>query len=190
MRKYEDLAGLQYGLWTILGNGRIINKNRKVPVLCKCGTEKEIYLQTILKGQSTSCGRSSAKQASYRLIKKPIVITLRQGEAAANALLSSYKGVAKQRKISWEISNHTFFTLTKSNCYYCGAKPANKKKTGYKTGSYTYNGIDRKDNSLGYVNYNVVACCKRCNVAKNDMSIAEFKKWALKISKKAKKWLF
>ncbi len=190
MGKYGDLKGLRYGLWTILGNGRVVNKNRKVPAICECGKEKEVYLQTLIRNQSGSCGCVSAKQASDRLIKKPIVVTLKQGEAAANAVLSGYKGVAKQRNIPWEITDHIFFALTKADCYYCGSKPSNEKKTGYKTGSYIYNGIDRKDNSLGYENYNVVACCKRCNVAKNDMSITEFKKWALKISRKASEWLF
>jgi hypothetical protein len=190
MGKYENLSGFQYGLWTILGNGKVVNKNRKVPVICKCGTKKEVYLQTILKGQSTSCGCSAAKKSSDRLIKKPIPVTLKDGIAARNSLLSQYKNVAKKRGIVWDITDHIFFALTKADCYYCGTKPANEKKTGYKTGSYIYNGIDRKDNSLGYENYNVVACCKRCNVAKNDMSIGEFKKWALKISRKATEWLF
>lgn len=39
------------------------------------------------------------------------------------------------------------------------------------------NGIDRKDNQLGYEILNVVSCCKICNIAKNDMKICEFLSW-------------
>jgi hypothetical protein len=37
-----------------------------------------------------------------------------------------------------------------------------------------YSGIDRINPSLGYVVGNVVPCCARCNVAKNNMSVEEF----------------
>ena len=37
-----------------------------------------------------------------------------------------------------------------------------------------YNGIDRKDNALGYVEGNVVSCCKFCQYAKRDLPYEEF----------------
>lgn len=36
------------------------------------------------------------------------------------------------------------------------------------------NGIDRVDNSLGYILSNVVSCCKICNYMKKDLSEQEF----------------
>jgi hypothetical protein len=44
-------------------------------------------------------------------------------------------------------------------------------------GKFTYNGIDRIDNSQGYIIDNVVPCCTKCNIAKGRQSIQEFKEW-------------
>ena len=43
------------------------------------------------------------------------------------------------------------------------------------------NGIDRVDSSKGYVEDNVVSCCKYCNTAKNTMSRDEFFKWIKRV---------
>lgn len=43
------------------------------------------------------------------------------------------------------------------------------------------NGIDRLDSSIGYVKTNVVSCCTKCNYAKHEMTIDEFKEWIKKI---------
>jgi 5-methylcytosine-specific restriction endonuclease McrA len=48
---------------------------------------------------------------------------------------------------------------------------------------YIYNGIDRIDNERGYLPDNAVPCCKRCNQAKADMAIDEFKGWLSDIMK-------
>ena len=39
---------------------------------------------------------------------------------------------------------------------------------------FLYNGIDRKNNNMGYTYTNSVSCCKLCNQAKNSLSIKEF----------------
>ena len=51
-------------------------------------------------------------------------------------------------------------------------------------GGYTYNGIDRKDNNLGYEKANCVPCCKRCNQMKNDMTMDEFINQIININNK------
>ncbi len=40
--------------------------------------------------------------------------------------------------------------------------------------NFIYNGIDRIDSSKGYIQGNVVTCCRTCNVAKMDMDYKEF----------------
>jgi hypothetical protein len=40
------------------------------------------------------------------------------------------------------------------------------------------NGIDRVDNTKGYSVDNCVPCCRRCNVAKADMTPDQFLGWA------------
>ena len=61
------------------------------------------------------------------------------------------------------ITEDEFNFLSKNNCYYCG-KPGP-------------NGIDRVDNSKGYVTGNCVPCCKHCNYVKGALSVTDFKTW-------------
>jgi hypothetical protein len=75
-----------------------------------------------------------------------------------------------------------FEKLTQSNCFYCGLEPSNKYLSHEKlyNGAYIYNGIDRLDNSIGYILENCVACCEWCNKSKNKRSLEEFREWAEK----------
>jgi hypothetical protein len=43
-----------------------------------------------------------------------------------------------------------------------------------------YNGIDRKNNRLGYFSANVVSCCVVCNKAKRTMPYEEFVAYLIK----------
>lgn len=173
---YVSLAGLQFGAWTVLNDGKVVNKNRKVLARCQCGKEKEIYFQTILRGQSISCG-CKFKEDSIARAKKIPRITYEEGTAAKNALFSMYRNLAIKRNLVWEISKEHFLLLTKQTCYYCGIEPYRHKKTQYKTGTYVYNGVDRLNNKTGYTYENSVTCCKTCNIAKNDLTEDDFKNW-------------
>ena len=51
------------------------------------------------------------------------------------------------------------------------------------TGDIYWNGIDRVDSSLGYINENCVSCCRTCNYAKLEMNIKDFLDWVQRISK-------
>lgn len=53
-------------------------------------------------------------------------------------------------------------------------KPCRKCASAQSGERYIYNGVDRMNNSLGYINKNCVSCCKICNYMKLEMSISEF----------------
>jgi len=76
------------------------------------------------------------------------------------ARLASTKSGAKRRGLAWELSDSHALELIRSSCVYCGKAPIN--------------GIDRKDNSQGYLPDNTVACCSQCNRAKHVQSFATF----------------
>jgi hypothetical protein len=59
-----------------------------------------------------------------------------------------------------------------------GKYSSNKMK---KEGYFTYNGLDRLDNTLPHSNENCVACCKYCNYAKRERSLEDFKVWLAKV---------
>jgi hypothetical protein len=56
-----------------------------------------------------------------------------------------------------------------------------KPKYNFLNGDFVYNGIDRIDSSIGYVEGNIVPCCKACNMAKNTMGQDEFMLWVERV---------
>lgn len=104
------------------------------------------------------------------------------GQSSANAILSKYKYQAGRRGHDWLLSDAQALSMMGSNCAYCGEEPYQtyKVKGGY--GYFTYNGIDRIDNELGYIVDNVVACCGTCNYAKGTRDFFEFSEWIFKVN--------
>jgi len=56
-----------------------------------------------------------------------------------------------------------------------------KKKQAKK--GITYNGIDRRDSSIGYELSNCYPCCKFCNYAKMSFPLQEFEQWMNRLVK-------
>jgi hypothetical protein len=63
------------------------------------------------------------------------------------------------------------------DCHYCGVSPSMVRVLPSGRGAFTYNGLDRVDNTLGYMLENVVPCCKTCNIAKGTMPYDDFMAW-------------
>lgn len=68
---------------------------------------------------------------------------------------------AKKRKKELELNYEEIGLIMQMPCNYCGAKES-------------YNGLDRFDNSKGYLKNNVVPCCAICNRAKNSLTAEEY----------------
>lgn len=148
------------------------NNRHKLYWLCKCdcGGEKLVETYDLLHGKVKSCGclrKETATNESYRR-------RLPEGISARNAVISSYKKGARSRKLQFALSNDYITQLLSSNCFYCGAEPEKVMKVSETGGLFKYNGIDRKDNSVGYVEDNVVSCCTLCNQAKRNMDYNKF----------------
>ena len=112
-------------------------------------------------------------------------------ESSMKGWISKYWNSASGRKLKWAISDKYAYKLFLSACYFCGSPP-NTKYNRYVSGGkficrretqwtrnawIIVNGIDRLDNTLGYVKGNVVPCCKICNYAKSDRSLPEWNAW-------------
>jgi hypothetical protein len=72
-----------------------------------------------------------------------------------------YKGRAKSRGIEFSLTMKQFMEFWQKPCYYSGL-------------TIETIGLDRIDNSKGYIYGNVVSCHHRCNTAKNTMTRDEF----------------
>ena len=74
-----------------------------------------------------------------------------------------YKQNAKDRGHIFELSFEQFVGLTSQPCFYCGFKADRR-----------LNGVDRKDNTVGYIYDNCVPCCGKCNHMKGKLDFANF----------------
>jgi len=68
---------------------------------------------------------------------------------------SNYKRNAEYKKLEFTISFEEYSNVVTKECHYCGVI----QEKGF-------NGIDRKDQSVGYIVDNCVSCCKMCNYMK------------------------
>lgn len=103
------------------------------------------------------------------------------GHSAAYNLFKRYSEGAKKRSLTFEIGLDDFMRVTAQCCHYCGIAPHRSYGHGRRNGKWTYNGLDRVDNAHGYHVANVVACCRDCNTAKKNWTLAQFYDWVSRI---------
>jgi dCMP deaminase len=101
--------------------------------------------------------------------------------SAESRLYSIYKSTAKKRKLTFNINLTLFSQLIKQQCTYCTKRDSSYLTT--RDGIFTYNGLDRWHNTIGYEPNNVVTCCQQCNFLKNSMDGNEFIEWLSNILK-------
>lgn len=145
--------------------------------LCDCGNIV-IRKAGTLKREGTiekSCGCAVAEYYSIHYAKDD------EGTSVTR-LYKSYKKGAKDRDLSFELSEEEFAEIIKQPCHYCGIEPCRQYKRDKRhVYDFYYNGIDRMDNKKGYSKTNVVPCCTMCNSAKRSTDYEEFKKWIEKL---------
>ena len=73
----------------------------------------------------------------------------------------SYKNRAEKKNLVFVITKDEYKSIILQDCYLCG-----KKST-----ETNINGIDRSDNTAGYIVENCKACCKECNHMKNNFAL-------------------
>lgn len=81
-----------------------------------------------------------------------------------NIFYKSYKYRAEKKNIEFNINEYLFNEIIKNECYICGKQSTLDH----------LNGIDRFDNSKGYILENCRSCCHTCNFMKSDYEYNEF----------------
>jgi hypothetical protein len=177
MSKFIDLTGQRFGRLIVLEKfGK--NKYGKVTYRCQCDCGNTcITMGEKLKRNTKSCGclqRDNAKFAQYKNDRK---------EVYTKKIYTAYIKGAIKRGYTFELSLEEFRELIFNKCFYCGIESSNNYKYLARNieERIVYNGIDRVDNSLGYIENNVVTCCKKCNETKRAMSQKDFLSWIEKV---------
>lgn len=170
----KDLSGKSFARWTVLGpwkKRRHGMSNYTVwECKCECGTIKWVISAMLTNGGSRSCGclqREIVAEASKsRRLPRDVI--------AQKSRFCGYRGSARDRNYPFEITQSQFGDLTSSACFYCGTEKSQVYFRKQRDASFYGNGIDRVDNSKGYIEGNVVPCCRKCNVMKRTMGAEEF----------------
>lgn len=192
MSKRVDLTGQKFGKLTVIKYDHTEKPVGKSFWLCECecGKETVVYSGHLKNGHTKSCG----------CLQVDIITKRSNGNTWGRKYETSQISSAKH---AWQASYtdgcsfETFMILSQQPCYYCGEPPSNRfnkyiTKRGTLTndevsvnwaeqGYFTYNGLDRIDSSVPHLENNIVPCCLKCNQAKNNMSVEEFKIWITKI---------
>lgn len=114
---------------------------------------------------------SQCKQCSYQAVKKWRKTHHAQYNLVPYRRFHNLRHHAKRhnKDIIWEVTLTQFRELTAKPCIYCGGFLQTTPSPG----------LDRKDPNLGYLTDNVVQCCRRCNVVKNNVLTYEEMRWAM-----------
>lgn len=185
MSAFIDVAGIKFGRLTPV---KVVDKKtvKSGTVLiweciCDCGNTKNVS-RTVLGRSTNSCGclrKESTKKQGRK--NTGSLRGLEKGISARNKLFDHYRRAAIGRGLSFEITLDQFVDITKKNCWYCNTEPKQIARNKGNYGEYIYNGVDRLDNTVGYILENCVPCCKICNNAKHAMPLYEFYNWVERI---------
>lgn len=160
---YEQRVGTKINNLTILEITGKRNTGKRTKIMCKvrcdCGKEFETLIESVISGQTASCGCQRKKFIN----------------SAERKEYNNYRNSAKNRGFDFELTYEDFKEIIYEKCVYCGSDPAAIKEVYGDT--VICNGIDRVDSSKGYKKGNVVPCCKTCNQAKNCMDLSDFLNW-------------
>lgn len=169
----QDIIGQKFNKLTVLSLvGSDSRGNLRWNCLCECGNEKVAPTVRLKNGTTSSCGC----QIRISSMKRTVWHNECTPESTFKTLLDKYIFGANQRGLSFSLTEEQFRYITSLNCHYCGVEPKNEVR--HKRGtSYIYNGIDRKNNDVGYEIKNCLPCCTMCNVAKTTHTYEEFLAW-------------
>jgi hypothetical protein len=171
MSKLIDLSGQQFGKLTCLHRAK--DKEEVCwTCICTCGRKVTLRRSQLRRGKD----RGGTRECRYCFHERLAQSHKKDPkEIATTERYYQYKGSAKKRNLEWLVTKEEFVSLITQPCHYC-KEPWSLDRRGL-----LHNGLDRINNSLGYISENIVPCCSTCNFAKHNMSLQDFKTWLLKI---------
>jgi hypothetical protein len=173
-KKFKDLTGNIYGRLTVIRFVRMTEERRMSIYECKCecGAIKEIERANLVRGHTTSCG-------CYNRDKQ----LKAHGVASFNNYIKGYKDSAAKRGYVFELTEDQFKEVIEKDCVICGAPPKviSRKTKNYSATPILANGIDRIDNTKGYIVGNIQPMCGPCNKAKSNLGEETYRKWIAQI---------
>lgn len=190
VRKIVDQTGKMHGRLAVLGLlDTRCPKTRAALWRCRCSCGNEVVVSGSNLRRTYSCGCLKRELLSAAVKARSQSLSLdSRVPAKVRAILRVMKRNACKRGYEWLLSDAEAAEFMSQPCYLCGTTGGNASKiTGNDKvvhGVFSYNGLDRIDNTMGYVNGNVAPCCGTCNVMKMDRSLLEFKSHVLRLAER------
>lgn len=169
-RFYKSKLNTKVGRLEII-NYKGVDESQKhlFEVKCDCGNTKTLRWNNIRKNGSTaSCGCYRRECVQKRIGKNIEHLCVQN-------IKNSCKAISSKRNFDFDLDSEFIKENIFQNCFYCGKPPSNTfKSNNFEIRTINYNGLDRKNNSIGYIKDNVVPCCMDCNYMKREKSMEEF----------------
>lgn len=188
MRKL-NIIGEKYNRLTViqLDEERCAKLDRKYLICkCDCGKITSVQQHKLRSGHTKSCGclkdQSRRNPEKCRKLYQVNIKRHPRETTAMNLWRNRYDD---------GVSFEDFLKLTQYNCYYCNHPPninsfnqslRDVKSSSFakENGEFTYNGLDRVDNSKDHSVSNILTCCKWCNYSKRNLNIIDFINYMIK----------
>ena len=184
--RFVNMSGKNLGNMIVLGpqKRRLISSSKVWywGIQCGCGA--------IVAKQGKLLRRYRAKDESqFCCVRCPRYRSKALGVAAENffirKVISKAKGEEgsrrRRRNIRVHLTKAEILSLSRMDCYYCGAEPSNHYGNAAKRDGIKFNTIDRRNSSKGYSTSNCVPACWTCNNMKKELSVKTFRKQVKRI---------
>lgn len=150
---------------------------------CDCGETTTVDTNAMISGNTKSCGCLSSEKSSLSIQKA--IANNRKYPPRITTARRCWKKYCLNDKLC-TLTFDEWYDLSQLNCSYCDGVPnttynffLNRKNhpvsaNAIQEGYFTYNGVDRIDNSLPHIMGNVCSACWICNAAKSNRTTEEF----------------
>ena len=181
----KSLMGKVYGRLMVVGEAesRMESSGKRLywPCKCECGNETVVSGVHLVSGHTQSCGCLRDEKIQQQGILNRGRQYVNDEDKEQNAWMAHYRHFLSQARVR---GIDTFLTLDDvkhlgaQHCFFCGAKPEEKKNVSnlrYSRGKFYASGIDRVDTTQPYTLENCVPCCYNCNREKGYITPAMVK---------------
>lgn len=181
---YGIITGETYGNYEVLEKVKIpqrVSRGNGIYVECMATKWRCRYIPTGEEKIVTTGYLSEFKSKSLQDKELEKLVSNNQHQKGfRNYLYKTSKSNANKRSYIFELTQEEYENIITQNCYYCGEPPKQmsedlmRKRGNMKEPPFSYNGVDRKDNNIGYIKDNCVPCCPICNYMKRNYSLQDF----------------
>lgn len=178
------MIGIVFGRLVVIERDLTARKNKALYWKCLCECGRYTVRCTADLNRSGRFGKASCRGCAQSLNRRKDM-----GASTWAQIEQAYRQGAKNRNLLFELTLDQIKLVCGQSCHYCNRPPTPKNRYIRADGSMkdpdvteisaqrgwiNANGIDRKDNSLGYTLVNCLPCCWKCNAMKKDLPYVVF----------------